>query len=463
MSFYTFKRRVRRLLSPIPGAFGPDFAEQYRFLQSSQWWDYEGLQAYQNDQLRKLISHCYENVPYYRSLFETRGLTPKDFQTPQDLVKLPLLTKSAIRDNAEALVAKNVPLEDREYHTTGGTSGAPLGLWIEEKSNTRRLAFDWRFHGWLGFRFNDRHAYLRGRSITNMPPGKCWYFDPFQNCILFSSFDMNDANMAIYVEKLRDFKPKFLLGYPSSIEVLARFVLDNGLKPNESAEIQAVVTASETINPYQRKTIASAFAAPVFDMYGSTEQAARFGECAAHQGHHEYAEYGITELINPDKDGIGEVITTSFVNYAMPLLRYRIGDRARRSSAPCSCGRGLPLLDRLQGRVQDMAILRDGTRLPIVAFFFSVHVPEMEQIRKLQFIQEQPGRLQAVVVKGKNYQDGACESMFHRMNENLRVPLEIGVSFAEEIERTKEGKHRFFVQRIPEARVEDRETAAAVN
>jgi phenylacetate-CoA ligase len=254
--------------------------------------------------------------------------------------------------------------------------------------------------------------------------------------------------MGIYVRKLREFKPKFLLGYPSSVEVLARFILENGLKANESGEIQAIVTASETIHAHQRNMITSAFNAPVFDMYGNTEQAARFGECAAHQGHHDYAEYGITEIIEPDSVGVGEVVATSFVNYAMPLLRYRIGDRARRVKQPCSCGRGLPLLDRLEGRVQDFAVLKDGTRLPIVAFFFSVHVPEMEQIRKLQLIQEEPGCLQAVVVKGKNYEDGACESMFRRMNENLRVPLDIRISFSEDIERTAEGKHRFFVQKL---------------
>ena len=109
----------------------------------------------------------------------------------------------------------------------------------------------------------------------------------------------------------------------------------------------------------------------------------------------------------------------------------------------------MPLFDHLEGRIQDVAILGDGTRIPIVAFFFSVHVPEMEQIRRLQLVQEQPGCLTAVVVKGRNYEPNACESMFNRMNANLRVPFEVKLSFVEEIPRTREGKHRFFVQKIP--------------
>src|SRR5439155_6237324 len=295
---------------------------------------------------------------------------------------------------------------------------------------------------------NDRHAFLRGRSITQLPPGKCWDFDPYQNCLLFSSFDMSEGNMSLYLQKIQEFRPRFLLGFPSSLELLAGFILDNGTTVNESGDLLGIITSSETIYPHQKNKITSAFKAPVLDYYGNTEQAVRFGECPAHLGYHEYAEHGIIEVVDPDQNGIGEVVGTSFINYAMPLLRYKTGDRARRSRQACTCGRGLPLVDHVEGRVQDVAVLKDGTRLPVVAFFFSVHVPEMEQIRKLQLLQEEAGCLQAAVVRGRNYQEGACESMFRRMNANLRVPLQVRISFVEEIPRTAEGKHRFFVQKM---------------
>jgi phenylacetate-CoA ligase len=448
MSFYTLKRRVKRLLSPPPGG-GAQFTEQFRFLQSSQWWDYEEIQAYQNEQLRTLVCHCYDNVPYYHKLFDSLGLLPKDFQTAADLVKLPLLTKDTIRDNTEALLATNVPPQEREFHTTGGTSGTPLGVCLEKRTDALRTAFDWRFRGWAGFRFNDRHAFLRGRSITHLPPGKCWMVDPYHNCLLFSSFDMSESNMTLYLKKIHEFRPKFLLGFPASLELLAGFILDNGITVNESGDLLGLITSSETIYPHQKRKITLAFRAPVFDYYGNTEQAARFGECPARQGYHEYAEHGIVEIVAPDANGVGEIVGTSFINYAMPLLRYSTGDRARRSDKPCSCGRNLPLLDHVEGRIQDVAILGDGTRIPIVAFFFSVHVPEMEQIRRLQLVQDEPGSLTAMVVKGRNYVPNACESMFNRMNANLRVPFEMKLSFVEDIPRTREGKHRFFVQKIP--------------
>src|ERR1041384_5207626 len=153
MSLRVLRRYVRRVVSPIPDSYGPHFAKQYKFLQSSQWQPFTAIQDYQSERLRDLIIHCYANVPYYRTLFDSHGLSPKDFQTAADLSKLPLLTKETIRENAQALLARNVPLKEREYHTTGGTSGAPLGLWIEERSNALRWAFDWRFHGWVCFLF----------------------------------------------------------------------------------------------------------------------------------------------------------------------------------------------------------------------------------------------------------------------------------------------------------------------
>src|SRR5436190_8766301 len=245
--FYTIRRRVLHRLCPIPASYGPVFAAQHEFLLRSQWQSPEELEAYRAQQLNKLVTHCYENVPYYRSLFEGRGLKPKDFLSVADLGQLPLLSKETVRDNVERLVATNIPLRDREFCTTGGTTGAPLGLWIEKRAGSLRLAFDWRFYGWAGFRFHDRHAFLRGRSISRLPAGQCWKFDPYQNCLFFSSFNLNEANMTLYLRKMREFKPRVLHRYPSSLEVLASFVLDNNLETNEHGDLQAIITGSETI------------------------------------------------------------------------------------------------------------------------------------------------------------------------------------------------------------------------
>jgi phenylacetate-CoA ligase len=132
----------------------------------------------------------------------------------------------------------------------------------------------------------------------------------------------------------------------------------------------------------------------------------------------------------------------------MPLLRYRTGDLVRLSSQPCRCGRGLRLVSRLEGRKQDIALLRDGSGLSLTGFFFAIHVTEMAQVKKIQFQQEIPGRIKALVVKAEGYQNGACERMLQRMNANLAVPFDIEIHYLEDIPPTKAGKHQFFVSKL---------------
>ncbi len=443
-----YRRHLKRVLCPIPRSYGKEFGPWRRLLEETQWWTPEQLLERQNRELRRLVQHAYQNVPYYRDLLDARGLGPNDIRSKEDLDKIPFLTKELIKTNAERLKARNIPAPRTEFHTTGGTTGTPLGVVIESRTNSIRLAFEWRFYNWAGYHFGDTIAVLRGRQVNGFEKGKRWEYDPYERYLILSAFDMTDHNMAEHVEKLQEFKPKFIRGYPSNLALLARFALDHGTRLNPSGTLQGVLTSSETLYPFQRGQISEAFQAPVFDLYGNTEQAGRFGECERHEGYHDFVEHSVIELVDQDESGMGEIVATSLINYAMPLIRYKTGDSARRSQQRCSCGRGLPLLAGLEGRSQDVALLKDGTPVSLTGFFFAVHVPEMSFLRKIQFQQETPGHLRALVVKGPHYQEGACEVMLRRMNENLARPFKIEVEFVEDIAGTKAGKHKFFVSLI---------------
>jgi len=443
-----YRRYLKRLIRPVPHSYGKDFKHWRCFLEESQWWAPEELAQHQNHALRNLIRHCYQNVPYYRDLFNERGVKPEDIRETKDLQRLPFLTKEIIKANPDRLKAGNIALCQTEFHTTGGTTGTPLGLTLEKRSEAIRLAFEWRFYGWAGYRFGDRCAVLRGLEVDGFEKGRRWEYDPYRNYLILSAFDMTDGNMKGYVEKLREFRPKYIRGYPSALGVLSRFVLENGLKINPSGGIKGVFTSSETLYEFEREQITEAFGAPVFDLYGNTEQAGRFGQCECLEGYHDFVEYSVVEIEGEDDSGIGELVATPLTNYAMPLLRYRTGDLARRSCQPCRCGRGLPLIAAIEGRRQDVAVLQDGTPVSLTGFFFAVHVPEMSRLKKIQFQQEAPGHLRALVVKGEHYPEGCCESMLARMNQNLAKPFRIEVRFVEEIPTTRAGKHRFFVSKI---------------
>jgi phenylacetate-CoA ligase len=440
-----FKRQIKRILRPVPRCYGRSFKHWRELLEQSQWWDENALLEYQDRELCRLIKHCYENVPYYREVFNERGIKPADIQGRRDLVRLPCLTKADILKNFDRLRATNISPEETEIHTSGGTTGTPIAVVIEREAEALRLACEWRFYNWGGYHFNDRIAILRGTDVEGFERGRRWEFDPSRNALVLSSFDMSDKNLEIYFQKLCEFRPQFIRGYPSALLLMARFALERNLRLPQQGFVKALFTSSETVYPFERRLTEEAFGAPIYDAYGNTEQAGRMAQCNCLEGHHDAGEFAVVELLNTDASGLGEIVATPLGSYAMPLIRYRTGDLARFSETRCRCGRGLKVASKIEGRMQDIALLKDGTPLSLTAFFFAVHVPEMAQIRKIQFQQEEVGRLRVLAVKGANYQEGACELMLQRMNKNLASQFQLEIQYVDDIPQTKAGKHRFFV------------------
>ena len=204
----------------------PEFLKWYNFLQESQWWSKEKLEKYQIQQLSKLLNHAYENVPYYRRVFDKRSLKPKDIKNFDDLKKLPYLTKDDVRKNLKDLIARNILKEDMKYVTTGGTSGEPLGFYIERKTNIIRMAFEWREWNWMGYKFGDRCIVLRGNVVKRKENGKpnWWEYDKENNYLILSTYDMTDENLPKYIKKIEAFKPRIIRAYPSAIDILAKFI-----------------------------------------------------------------------------------------------------------------------------------------------------------------------------------------------------------------------------------------------
>jgi len=437
---------TRAMLRPVPSCYGKRFHQTYEFLNESQWWPSNRLEEYQNEELRRLICHCYENVPYYRNLFLQHKLKPADIKGKKDLWKVPELTKEIVREHSSDLLDVNTPREHMEYCTTGGTSGTPLGIYIDRQTHAIRRAFEWRYYNWSEYRFGDKCVVLRGSRVADFAKGRRWDYDPINNYLLLSVYDMTPETMRQYIKRIREFRPVAVRGYPAALSILGQFSAENNLPINPTASIRVVFTSSETVFPFQRRAISEYFSAPVSDLYGNNEQAGRFGQCQFGQHYHDFSEYGIIEVADCDKQGLGEIIATSFTNYAMPLLRYKTGDFANRLEGRCECGRSLPLLGKVIGRSQDVAIASDGTPIPLTAYFFAVHLPEVASIRKLQIKQCEKGKLEIFIVKGDRYEAGQAENLFRRMNENLRSQFQTELRYVSEIPLTAAGKHRFFIQ-----------------
>jgi len=378
--------------------YGRVFWETYNFLQESQWWSREKLEEYQMQQLSKLLHHAYENVPYYRRTFDEWGIKPKDICNFDDMRKLPFLTKDIVRDNLEQLLARNYPRSKLRYVTTGGSLGTPLGFYEEKGvSDLREWAFMLMLWERVGFNIGARSVVLRGNVVRHAHKGKLWEYDPVSRSLILSSFHMNEDALREYVARIRQFAPAFIQAYPSAITILAEYMKTNRLEPFGS--VKALLCGSENLYPWQRALLEEVFRCRVYSWYGHTEKAVLAGECEENSYYHIFPEYGFVEIIGKDgkpaKPGeLGEIVATGFNNYACPFIRYRTGDLAVvAADKRCSCGRNYQLIERIEGREQEYLVAKDGSLVPLAPVLFSIHDPEWSRVKKVQFVQFEPGRV----------------------------------------------------------------------
>ncbi len=350
--------------------YGGRFNEFRQLLEQSQWWDRSKIESFQDERLRSIVAHAYETVPYYHSLFDLHGIKANAFRGREDLHRIPLLTRATIKSHAQELKSRQPAGGSLSQGHTSGTTGSPLTVYFcADMVAINYPAMD-RQYQWAGAKLGrdgDRVAVVRGNVIVPLKQSKppYWRHNRNLNQLLMSSFHLQPANLTHYFDALREFRPRVLDGYPSSLYVLARVMLSRG----ERLSVGAVVTSSETLYDFQREAIELAFGCRVFDYYAAAERVIFSTECDRHQGHHLSDEYGITEYVDEygaavGVDAEGYMVGTSLHNTGMPLIRYLTTDRSSAKLKRCECGRTLQLVDDVTTKSEDLLRLRDGRLIP---------------------------------------------------------------------------------------------------
>lgn len=456
---------VRRFGSPGGIWAHPEFRRWYAELQEMQWWTAEQLKELQFARLHALLEHAYANVPYYRRVFDERRLMPSDITSLDALQLLPILTKEDVRRNLRELVARNIDPGRLYFFMTGGTTGMPLGFYHERDVTTpHEDAFMYRQWSWLGYRFGDRIAYLRAYNLRHRGrDGRpaWWDYNTVENSLVLSIFEVNRARLPLYIQKLREFRPRFIQGYPSVLEIVARFALEHGVS---SIRPQGIFTEFENLYPAQRALIEQAFGCPVLAGYGHSERAVDAIECPQQQGYHISMEYGIVELTDQNGDHVpdgeqGFITGTGLDTHCMPFIRYQTDDVARLSEVPCSCGRSMPMLQDVVGRWQHEVIVTDDDRLiPITAM--NVHSDAFANVERYQFFQERKGELVIRVVRGEGYAEADTQRILSALRAKFRGGIDIRVVFVPEILRTQRGKYRLLDQKLDVGEAEPKRARA---
>ena len=438
---------------PISIRYGKVFRDTYAFLQESQWWSKEQLEEYQLEQLSKLLKHAYENVPYYRRVFDERGLKPRDIQDFNDFKKLPFITKEEIRNNFSNFIAQNYPKKRFKYVKTGGCStGVPFEFYEEKKiSDIIEWAFIYTQWQRVGFRMDDRKAALRGNVLYLTGKNKFWEFDPINKDLIFSSFHMNDENLPKYIKKFRKFKPDFIWAYPSAVTILAKFMEKNNIEPFEG--LKALLCGSENLYPWQRKLLEKVFQCRVYSWYGQKEKVVLAAECEHSNYYHICPEYGITELVDKDgneiteEGGIGEIVGTGFYNFVMPFIRYKTRDFAVYTRKKCECGRNYRLLEKIEGRLQDFMVAKNGHLISLITIRVDADV--FDNMKQFQFYQDTKGELVLNVVKGDGYSERNTEYIKRAFYKRLGNDMHLELRFVDNIPRIQSGKYMFLIQKLP--------------
>ena len=452
---HPLKQGLKYAYGTIPPSirYGKVFRETYAFLQVSQWWSREQLEEYQLEQLSKLLHHAYENVPYYRRVFDERGLKPKDIQDFKDLQQLPYLTKEIIQNNLPDLVARNYPKSKLQYVTTGGSTGIPMGFYHEKNGIANEWAFMLTQWTRVGFKIGDRCVVLRGNVVDSASKGKFWEYDPVNKNLILSSYHLTDENMPKYIKKIREFKPDFFQAYPSAITLLAKFMKENDIEPFPS--IKAVLCGSENLYSWQREVLEEVFQCRVDSWYGHTEQAVLAGECEKSTYYHIFSEYGLVELIGKDgkpvtdESVMGEIVATGFNNFAMPFIRYRTNDLAVLTNVKCECGRNYSLLKKVEGRLQELVVTKDRRFITLTALIFAQHFEAFSKVKEMQLVQEEEGEITVKIVKTSQYSADDEKEILSKMQRAVGSGLDVNFDYVDRIPRTQSGKYRFLIQKLP--------------
>ena len=417
-----------------------------RELERSQWWSPDELREHQRSKVAKLLAHAHANVAFFRRRLDAAGVGPAPADAMAALRSLPLLSKSQIRKAGDDALWRDAPGGLFE-HNTGGSTGHPLIFYLDRRRQGYDQAARIRTHRWFGVDQGDRELYLWGSPIELTRTDRVKRLrDVLFNHKLMSAFDMSCERMDEYIEQWRRYRPACLFGYPSSI---ARFIEHAATRGAclRIRELRAVFVTGEVCYPHQREAIERGLDVPVADGYGSREAGFVAHECPL-GNMHLTAENVLVETVDADGRSLpcgktGEIVVTHLDAYAMPFIRYRTGDRGRLKAGRCACGRGLPMMDVVQGRATDFLYLPDGTVKHALSIIYPLRA--MPGVKQFRVVQDADFSVSIDVVADDHVGRITRESVAAGVRPVVGDAVGLRVAMVDRIASADSGKHRYVV------------------
>ena len=441
-------RLLKELYSLIPWKIrmGSGYRRTLGFLLKSEKWSVDQWHSYQTSELRSLLKFCSKEVPYYRELFKKNQIDVDCDDIWSEFYKIPLMTKEDLIKNNDKLIPDN--RKGLFSLATGGTTGKPVTIFYDKESYKKEWAFKIFFWGnAIGYKISDKKATFRGVSFG----AKLFHKNPIYNEIRFSPFKLEGSDTQKIVNKLKEYKPRYIHGYPSAIEQLARYLVDHN---ERLEEIAGIILISENIFDYQISLMKETFDCPIYSFYGLTERVIMASMNENLDLFYAHPAYGITEIVDTKTnlpvsklDVLGELVGTGFINYGMPLLRYKTADFSSWKMAISDASWSMPTLGTIKGRWnQEFLIGKDRSKVSLTAL--NMHSSIYANIDKLQFYQEEFGTIQLNVVKSCNYSKDDEKSIREKIMRKLGSQFLVKFNYVHSLSLTQSGKAKYLVQKL---------------
>ncbi len=429
--------------------FSGIFAEEYRGFKERENFSVDQWNNYQTEQLRRLLLHSFNTVPYYKSIFKSLNISAAqlvNFKIDQ-LSELPFLEKNTLRQLGKTDLISSSRESGGEFYSSSGSTGTPTSILYSHNMHQRLSAlYEARVRNWAGVSKLNARGMIGGRRVIPDAIGKPPYYryNFVEKQLYLSAYHISKSTVASYVHGLRKYKSEYMVGYAMANYTLARMIKEAGLK---APKMKAVLTSSEKLTTEMRKVLSEVYNCKVFDAYSGVEWCSFIGE-------NEYGQLllspdcGLVEVIKEDGTPAqpgeeGELVCTGFLNYDQPLIRYRIGDVVRLAKDQhTKCGRNFPIIEEIMGRVEDTVISRDGREM---VRFHGIFVG-LPNVVKAQVVQEDYSVF-TLNVLGTGLTNNEKETMIKRMKSQLGE-VAITINEVSDIPAGPNGKFKAVISKV---------------
>jgi len=411
-------------------------------LRKTQWLKPSELEELQNKRLKAIVKHAYQNTEFYHRKFKDAGITSEDIRTVDDLNKIPFTTKQEVREfSLDSILAKNVDLNTCKIIPTSGSTGKPLKAVYDIAANDFSKAVNLRSMMENGLRVRDKWVNI---GDTRTAPSSSW----FQKLGVFNLQTLNlFDNVDDQINALIKINPDTIIGYPSQLKLISHYIKTNSI---ESINPKNVFTTAELLDPNTRELINSAFEVELVDLFGCIEVNRTAWECPEHCGYHLDIDSVITEFIqdgeNVSAGEKGNIVYTCLYNYAMPLIRYEVGDVGVPTDELCSCGRGLPLMKSVEGRCDDFVVLPSGKMIsPIILALVMKH---SHGILEYQIVQEKIDQIVISIIISAGVEDKFIDDVRTKIFNFLNNEISVEIRIVDQLKRGSTGKIRSVISKV---------------